>query len=346
MHTTLLLCLPLACLAVAPSALATAIGGSFDEPSAAGVSVYFANNSSNFRPDADTAEVLADARHAALIYVSGRTSTTRPSRTDEALALRRALAARSYLVSRGVSPLKVMINFASGADFTSDDGAPDDRQEGQRVDIEVIYVPRECCDGTGGAWQHSGTYMPPTAAVPAVHQADERGTRRRPTGRAAASSPLTVVAASTTDIEEAAAPSVPAETVARASANPGSAPAGTPITPATATASNPPPVQPEPAEGPASGAAVPMPVEPPKPEEWIAVTGGTLQSELRRWAEKAGWKVIYDTKTNYHIYADVGFTGRFDEAAASFVRRYERALKPLIVDISLKQRLIYITDRK
>ncbi|WP_242468398.1 OmpA family protein [Burkholderia plantarii] len=62
-------------------------------------------------------------------------------RGDEALALRRALSARSYLVARGVSPLKIMVNFASAADFVADNSTAEGRRENQRVDIEVVYIP-------------------------------------------------------------------------------------------------------------------------------------------------------------------------------------------------------------
>lgn len=79
--------------------------------------------------------------NTAIIYISGRTSTLRPSAADEALALRRALSARSYLVARGVSPLKIMVNFASAADFVADNSTAEGRRENQRVDIEVVYIP-------------------------------------------------------------------------------------------------------------------------------------------------------------------------------------------------------------
>ena len=76
-----------------------------------------------------------------MIYVSGRTSTPRPSPADEALALRRALSARQYLIARGVSPLKIMVNFASATDFVADNSTPEGQYQNQRVDIELVYVP-------------------------------------------------------------------------------------------------------------------------------------------------------------------------------------------------------------
>lgn len=88
----------------------------------------------------------------------------------------------------------------------------------------------------------------------------------------------------------------------------------------------------------------PMP-EPAKAEQWIAKGGSTLRAELLRWAERAGWRVIYDTPTNYQLIHDVPLAGRFDEAVAALVRLYEAADEPLVADISVSQHLIYITNR-
>ena len=153
MRKALFLTFSLASLAFAPGAMAAdsasmlAAGPvgmsavSYGEPVMTAVSVSFPDSSTTFQPDASTAELLAEAKGAAIIYVSGRTSTLRPSAADEALALRRALSARQYLIARGVSPLKIMVNFASASDFVADNSTPEGRYQNQRVDIEVIYVP-------------------------------------------------------------------------------------------------------------------------------------------------------------------------------------------------------------
>ena len=145
MRKALFLPLFLASLAFAPGAMAAGAAGmaavSYGEPVLTAVSVSFSDSSTTFRPDASTAELLAEAKGATIIYVSGRTSTLRPSAADEALALRRALSARQYLIARGVSPLKIMVNFASASDFVADNSTPEGRHQNQRVDIEVIYVP-------------------------------------------------------------------------------------------------------------------------------------------------------------------------------------------------------------
>lgn len=96
-------------------------------------------------------------------------------------------------------------------------------------------------------------------------------------------------------------------------------------------------------EGPVSSSK-PLP-QVVKTEQWVAKGGSTLRAELLRWAERAGWRVVYDTTTDYQLIHDVPVRGRFDEAAATLVRLYDVAEQPLIADISIPQRLIYITNR-
>jgi len=105
------------------------------------VYVPFANGSTRFNPNAESIESLGSAPTAALVAIRGRTSTTKPSARDEALALARAIAARSYLIARGVSPLKITLNYVSGSDFVADNSTAAGRQYNQRVEIEIIQVP-------------------------------------------------------------------------------------------------------------------------------------------------------------------------------------------------------------
>ena len=105
------------------------------------VFVTFDSGGVAFRPSADGAATLAGAKGAALVAIRGRTSTDIPTAKDEALALARATAARSYLISRGVSPLKTTLNYASGADFVTDNETAAGRHQNQRVEIDLVYVP-------------------------------------------------------------------------------------------------------------------------------------------------------------------------------------------------------------
>lgn len=140
MRKTVLLAFSLAFMVSAKSALAFE-DFNFGTPVSSAVSVSFPDSSATFLPSPEVAEKLADAKDAAIIYVSGRTSTHRASAADEALALRRALSARSYLVARGVSPLKIMVNFASATDYVTENITAEGRHQNQRVDIELIYLP-------------------------------------------------------------------------------------------------------------------------------------------------------------------------------------------------------------
>ncbi|WP_455708812.1 OmpA family protein [Burkholderia seminalis] len=141
MRKPVLLALSLAFLVSAQSALAAGDAGNFGTPIKSGVSVSFPDSSATFQPTPEALELLADARNAAIIYISGRTSTLRPSAADEALALRRALSARSYLVARGVSPLKIMVNFASAADFVADNSTA-------FRSPRIVRHWRPCCSST------------------------------------------------------------------------------------------------------------------------------------------------------------------------------------------------------
>lgn len=112
------------------------------EPVSGMVSVLFADNSTAFRPTPEQAEMLVDAKDAAMVTINGRTSTNKASLRDEALALARAVSARAWLVERGVSPLKIMINYASATDYAADNTTLEGRKLNQRVEVEVFFIPR------------------------------------------------------------------------------------------------------------------------------------------------------------------------------------------------------------
>nr|QDL89380.1 Type IV secretion system putative outer membrane lipoprotein [Sym plasmid]QSM61603.1 Type IV secretion system putative outer membrane lipoprotein [Escherichia coli] len=141
MRKAFFLAFSLASMIFAQGAMATDYGSAAGTPISSMVMVSFPDSSTTFQPPVDVAAVLDDARTASMIYINGRTSTNRPSARDEALALKRALSARKYLVDRGVSPLKVMVNFASAADYVTENITPEGRYQNQRVEIELVYVP-------------------------------------------------------------------------------------------------------------------------------------------------------------------------------------------------------------
>lgn len=116
-------------------------GDSFGIPISTTVYASFPDNSAIFRPASDDLPALMSAREAALVAIRARTSLGKFSAKDEALALARATAARAYLIARGVSPLKITLNYASAADFAADNSTPEGRMQNQRVEIDIIHVP-------------------------------------------------------------------------------------------------------------------------------------------------------------------------------------------------------------
>ena len=122
----------------AQNALAQAV--EFLPPVSATVVIVFPENSSTFKPNDVETERLAEARTAALVTIRGRTGAGTPTAKDETLALARAIAARNWLVNHGVSPLKIVVNYASAADYAADNSTPEGRRENQRVEVELVYV--------------------------------------------------------------------------------------------------------------------------------------------------------------------------------------------------------------
>lgn len=141
MRKAFFLAFSLASMIFAQGALAADYGSASGTPISSMVMVSFPDSSTTFQPPPDVSAVLDDARTASMIYINGRTSTNRPSARDEALALKRALSARKYLVDRGVSPLKIMVNFASATDYVTENITPEGRYQNQRVEVELVYVP-------------------------------------------------------------------------------------------------------------------------------------------------------------------------------------------------------------
>ena len=132
-HLALFLCaLPL-------SQLACANTDPYGAPISETVFVSFADSSAVFKLAVAQQESLATAQGAALVTVRGRTSTLKASARDESLALARALAARSYLIAHGVSPLQIAVNFVSADDFIADNTTQEGRQANQRVEIDMVF---------------------------------------------------------------------------------------------------------------------------------------------------------------------------------------------------------------
>lgn len=84
-------------------------------------------------------ELLTLITNASQIEIRGRTDAKIRSRRDEAVALKRALVTRRYLVAHGVSPSKINLNYMSGGDFVADNETSEGRYKNRRVEIEVFF---------------------------------------------------------------------------------------------------------------------------------------------------------------------------------------------------------------
>lgn len=81
----------------------------------------------------------------------------------------------------------------------------------------------------------------------------------------------------------------------------------------------------------------------PKPV-WRGIKGESLSEALNRWATDEKWTVIWDTKTDYQLFADVVFEGELDVAVMDFIRLYKDAPQPLRVEVQKPQHVIYVTN--
>lgn len=82
-------------------------------------------------------------------------------------------------------------------------------------------------------------------------------------------------------------------------------------------------------------------------EVWIGEAGKTVRSTLEAWTKKAGWTFTHDLgKMDYEIKAPLRFEGSIYEAAAQLITLFERAQPAPVMDISVRQSLIYVTTRK
>jgi outer membrane protein OmpA-like peptidoglycan-associated protein len=98
--------------------------------------VNFPYGDTEIEASAETlASLLPYASHASRIEVRGRTDGKRWSKGDERVALGRALAARRLLVSKGINPKKITLNYLSGGDYAADNSTHDGQAVNRRVDI-------------------------------------------------------------------------------------------------------------------------------------------------------------------------------------------------------------------
>lgn len=84
---------------------------------------------------------------------------------------------------------------------------------------------------------------------------------------------------------------------------------------------------------------------PQRPPVWVAKAGATLRESVSAWSEKAGWQIVWRADFDYPILAQLTFNGVFIDAITGLFRSYEKAERPLLVDVHETQKLIVISPR-
>lgn len=82
-------------------------------------------------------------------------------------------------------------------------------------------------------------------------------------------------------------------------------------------------------------------------ETWDAPVGSTLKQTVEGWAQRAGWKVVWEaTDLDYPIEAALHFRGTFAEAIAQVFPLYDGARRSFVVDANTSQRIVAVAERK
>lgn len=102
------------------------------------LTIYFPPNGTAFKPDPGVLKQLDSFLPVAeRIDVIARTDADKPSSADEAVALKRALNAREYLIRRGVAPSMIYVQYASAVDFAGDNSTAFGRSQNRRVELAI-----------------------------------------------------------------------------------------------------------------------------------------------------------------------------------------------------------------
>ncbi|OPZ88370.1 MAG: Toxin co-regulated pilus biosynthesis protein Q [Firmicutes bacterium ADurb.Bin419] len=60
-------------------------------------------------------------------------------------------------------------------------------------------------------------------------------------------------------------------------------------------------------------------------DDWMAPEGASLRSLLQDWADKSGWRVVWNTDREYILEAGAMFRGRYSDVSAALLRAFARA---------------------
>ena len=103
------------------------------------VRVNFQFASAKFEPTAQVADALVSAgKKATRVNVSGHADNTGTAQANRAIGLARALAAKQFLVAKGVSKGKVRVFSRGAAEPVADNGSEEGRAQNRRVDVEFV----------------------------------------------------------------------------------------------------------------------------------------------------------------------------------------------------------------
>lgn len=80
-------------------------------------------------------------------------------------------------------------------------------------------------------------------------------------------------------------------------------------------------------------------------EVWTARQGETLRQSLGRWSKEAGFRLVWDTRINYSMVANVSFEGSYITSASKLIEAYEESASPLTVDFYPSQSLTLVKER-
>lgn len=109
-------------------------------PSSRVVAVYFDWNRTEFHPTDQQERALRDLLDEKVRSISVRGRTDGPATSgDELVAIRRALAAKDWLIDNGVSPQLIAVNYVSAGDYVAGNKTSAGRALNRRVDIEVTH---------------------------------------------------------------------------------------------------------------------------------------------------------------------------------------------------------------
>lgn len=76
--------------------------------------------------------------------------------------------------------------------------------------------------------------------------------------------------------------------------------------------------------------------------QWSANAGDTLHETVEKWAQTASYQIVWDASYDFPIRAGFHLEGDFFQALKQLFEAYERADRPLRVDVYKAQNLVHI----